>query len=146
MLSLSEALWIRTLVVVSVASLLLGLLHAADDIIQGDLGGFPIEVFVLIGLLVSTLYVFGIIWSWAGKQYGYAIVGIISLLFFFFGVFLSHVFELLDARGFAKIAQATPELWTPTFVATALLGGITSLAAVIIAVYLLVRARQGAGA
>ena len=145
MLSLSEASWIRTLVVVSVAALLLELLHTADDIIQGDLGGFAIEVFVLLCVSTNTLYVFGIIWSWAGKQYGYVIVGIISLLFFF-AVYVSHVFEVTDARGFAKIAQAAPELWAPTFVATALLGGITSLAAVIIVIYLLVRARQGAGA
>lgn len=145
MLSLSQASWIRTLAVFSVAALLLELLHTADDIIQGDLGGIRIEVFVLLCVFVTTLYAFGIIWSWAGKQYGYAIVGFISL-FFFFLVYLSHALEVSDARGFAEIAQATPELWAPTFVATALLGGITSLAAVIIAGYLLFRARQGAGA
>ena len=145
MLSLSQASWVRALVVVSVATLLLGLLHEADDIIQGDSGGMPVEVFVLLSVLSGTLYVFGIIWSWAGKQYGYILVGVISLLSFL-GVYLFHALEVLDARSFAKIAQATPELWAPTFVATSLLGGITSLAAVIIAVYLLLRARQGAGA
>ena len=131
--------------VFSVATLLLWLIHAADDIIQGESGGIPVEVFVLISGLSGILYVFGIIWSWAGKQYGYIIAGIISL-FFFFGIYLGHALELVDARGFDKIEQATPELWAPTFVATSLPGGITSLAAVIIAVYLLLRARQGAGA
>ena len=140
MLSLSQGSWVRALVVFSVATLLSGLIHTADDIIQG-----ASEIFVLVSVLASTPYVFGIIWSWAGKWYGYAIVGVISL-FFFYSVYLSHALELSGARSFAQIAQDTPELWAPTFVATALLGGITSLAAVITTAYLLLRSRPGAGA
>ncbi len=145
MLSLSQTSWVRVLVVFSVATFLLRLLHTADDIIQEDLGAFDIEGFVLVFVLVNTLSVFGILWTWAGKWYGYAIVGIISLLSFY-GAYLSHFLKVSDARGFDEIAQATPELWAPTFVATSLLAGITSLAAVIIAAYLLFRARQSAGA
>ena len=145
MLSLSQASWVRALVVFSVATLLLWHIHAADDVVQGEAGSIPLEVFVLISVLSGTFYVFGIMWSWAGKPYGYAIVGVVSLLFFF-GIYLVHALELGVARGFAEMAQATPELWAPTFIATSLLGGITSLVAVIIAVYLLLRARQGAGA
>ena len=145
MLSLSQASWVRALVVFSVASLLLYFLHEADDVMQGDSGGMPVKVFLLVSVLFGTLYVFGIIWSWAGKWYGYASVVVVSL-FIFFGGYLVHALELGDARSFPDMAQATPELWALTFVATSLLGSITSLAAVIIAAYLLLRARQGAGA
>ena len=146
MLSLSQASWVRALVVISVATFLVRLLHTADDLIQEDyLGGLDIEALVVTFVLINTLSVFGILWTWAGKWYGYAIVGVISLLSFY-GLYLSHLLKISDARGFDEMAQATPELWALTFVATSLPGSITSLAAVIIAVYLLLRARQGAGA
>ena len=144
MLSLSQASWGRALVFFSVATLLLWHIHAADDLIQGD-DDIPLEVFVLISVVFGTVYVFGIMWSWAGKWYGYASVAVVSL-FIFFGGYLVHALALGDARSFPDMAQATPELWAPTFVATSLLGGITSLTAIIIAAYLLLRARRGEGA
>ncbi len=143
MISLSQAQWVRTLAVFAFATFVFEIISTADNIIAGDLGGFSMEVLVLVCVAVSTLFLFGILWSWAGKQYGYIIVGLIALLYFVV-VYVSHVFGISDAREFAQIAKATPEGWSPLFVASPILTGIGSLATVIIAVYLLVKARQSA--
>ena len=141
MQELTKESWIRALVFFAIAMLIFELVHTADDIIAGDLGGFSMEVLVLVCALGNTLLVFGILWSRAGKQYGYIIVGLVGLLFFV-GVYLSHVFGISDNRDFEEMARATPEGWAPLFVASGILTGIASLATIIIAVYLLIKARQ----
>ncbi len=141
MQELTKESWIRALVFFAIAMLIFELVHTADDIIAGDLGGFSMEVLVLVCALGNTLLVFGILWSRAGKQYGYIIVGLVGLLFFFV-VYVFHVFGISDSREFDVIARATPEGWSPLFVTSGIVTGIASLATIIIAAYLIIKARQ----
>ena len=140
MLQLSQIQWVKILVFFAIATLVAWFIHFADDIIQ-DEETLSIQVFFLLNVAVATLFVFGILWAWAGKQYGYSITGL-GGLWYLIAFDIVHAFGL-DALDYTEIAaRATPEGWAPVFVGVGLVGGVTSLATVIIAVYLLVKARQ----
>ena len=138
MLTLSREQWVKTLVFFAFSTLILAIIHEVDDIIHEDLP----EATILFFAAVGTLSLFGIFfWNWAGKLYGYIIVGLYGL--FYVVIFnVLHLFGILDVSEYSEIGQSTPEGWAPAFVATGLFGGITSVATVIIAVYLLIKARQ----
>ena len=140
MISLSQAHWIRALVVFALATFVFEIIHTADDIIQRDLGGLSMEALVLVCAVGNTMYLFGVLWSWAGRWYGYLIVGLIALLYFLV-VYLFHAVGVSGVRSFALITRADPEGWSPLFVASPILVGIGSLATVITAIYLLIKAR-----
>ena len=143
MVSLSKARLTRALVYAAAWSFGTAIIHSVDDVIHDDLGGGGIEMFALTNAAVGALYIFSMMWSWAGKTYGHIVTGLVSLAIFY-PVFLSHALALGGVRGLLELGQAAPAIWTPIFVGASLLGGVTSAVAVILAVYLTVWGRQSA--
>lgn len=113
-------------------SLLAGLLHAADDFVRGEVSR-P-RTFALLVVAASTLYFFGLIWSWQGRAYGHVIVLVLSALFFF-ATFLSHVVAPAGGYSILRIARTAG----PFFAFVSLAGGVSSLVAAILAGHALAR-------
>jgi hypothetical protein len=132
--------WVRMLVGLACATFVTVMVHAVDDLMHGNTAGFSVEAFVLTVILVSTLDVFGIAWSWQGKVYGYLIVGLYAFRYAV-GFVIAHVFvfDIPNQRGYAEIAQATPAVWAPVFVGSALLGGVFTLSTTVVAASLTAR-------
>ena len=140
MVALSPAFWTRMLVFLSVIIFITAGLHIADDVIVGEPDFVPA---VAIGVAAFfTLQIFATLWSWAGKLYGYIILGLIAL-WNFYTMFLSHALEI--DRGYEALGAAEPVGWAPLFVLGSLFGGVAMAATVIIVFYLVstaIRARR----
>lgn len=141
-----QGLWDRLLVGLAVATFFPVMVHAVDDFIHGNTGGFNDELFVLTVIFVNALYLFGVLWAWQCKVIGYAIVGLYALRYAV-GFVIMHVFVfgIPDQRSYTEIAQGTPEGWAPIFLGSALLGGVLCLATTAVATYLMIRWWQTRG-
>ena|SRR3972149_1312382 len=132
----APSLWQRSYLVLAVVTLLSFALHMGDDLLRGeDITMGNDLLFGLGGLVLGVLYVFGLLWSWLYRSYGYW-VGLVLSLFFLWGMSLSHIFEAGDAHSLQDIATKTGA-WGPIMVSTSYLGGIAALSTAILAIYLL---------
>lgn len=142
MVTLSRDFWAKVLVTLSLLTFVFGGLRMSADIRAGDLPlGLALQPALILLAGVFTLRLFATLWTWAGKTYGYIVLGLLSLADFW-GIFLQHALEVGGARGFEAIAEATPEAWAPLFLIASGYAGIVTAAQVIIVVYLLVRGRS----
>ena len=139
MVTLSRDFWTKTLVFLSGVYFVVGGVHIADDVVSNDVSP-NVQAFALGTGLILTLYIFATLWSWAGKQYGYIILGLLSL-FLFWGNYLHHVLEI-EGRGYAGIAAGTPDVWRPLYVTGSLYAGVVTATQVIIVIYLLLKGWQ----
>lgn len=125
-----ESMRVKGLVAFGSLSLILFNIHGADDIVSGEasnLGGIPF--FAISGILISTLFVFSLGWSWKQKKFGYALVLVLSA-FSFYGTFLSHAVPVSPSRALDHMSAF--------FVVVSLFSGISSLTAALLSVYALV--------
>ena len=137
MINLSQTFWTRSLVLLSGLTFIFGAIHLADNVVNDDMA-FDEELFILLVAAVLTLQLFATFWTWAGKRYGYVILGLVSLGNFY-AYYLSHLLEAQDARGHAALAAGMPAGWRPVYVVASLYGGAATAAIVIIVVYLLIK-------
>ncbi len=141
MITLSQDFWIKALVFFSALTFVFGGVHIADDIVNNAVHfSLSVQTFALVGGVVLTLRVFATLWSWAGKQYGYITLGLVSLVNFY-GLYLSHALEA-GVRGYAGIGAGTPEGWLPLYVTSSLYAGVVTATQIIIVIYLLIKARR----
>ena len=132
----APSLWQRSYLVLAVVTFLSFALHMGDDLLRGeDITMGNDLLFGLGSLVLGVLYVFGLLWSWLYRSYGYW-VGLVLSLFFLWGMSLSHIFEAGDAHSLQDIATETGA-WGPIMVSTSYLGGIAALSTAILAIYLL---------
>lgn len=113
-------------------TMLLGLLHAADDFARAEVAR-P-RTFALLVIAASVLYLFGLAYCWSGRRLGYLIILLLSALYFY-SVFLSHAFGLAKAQSLLGIARSTGAF----FVFVSLSAGISSLVTGVLAAYGLVK-------
>ena len=126
----SQKFWVKVLLGLAAVAFVPVMVRAVDDLIQGNTSGFGVQAFVLTVVVLSTLYLFGILWSWQGRVYGYVIVGLYA---FRCSVAFTNIPE---QRGYAETVAGSIEVWTPVFVGPALSGGVLTLATTIVAAYL----------
>ena len=132
----APSLWLRSYLVLAVVSFLLNVLHIGDDLIRGENITMGNDLLFGLGMLVlGVLFVFGVLWSWLYRSYGFWVVLVLSLSFLW-GVSLSHIFELGGAHSLQHIGTETGA-WGPIMVSTSLLGGVAALSTALLAIYLL---------
>lgn len=132
----APSLWLRSYLVLAVVAFLLNLLHIGDDLIRGENITMGNDLLFGLGMLVlGVLYVFGVLWSWLYRSYGFWVVLVLSLGFLW-GMSLSHIFEAGGAHSLQHIATETGA-WAPIMVSTSLLGGVAALSTALLAIYLL---------
>ncbi len=141
MIELTRETWIRTAVTLSLLIFLFVGVHIADDIVNQDLPP-DVQTAAPIFLIVFTVQIFATIWTWGGKRLGFALLGVVAVLHFY-GTYLSHWLEA-DVRGFLGLGGGAPAGWTPVYVISSIYGGVVTVAAIIITVYLLISSRQPA--
>src|SRR3989304_938556 len=101
------SLWLRSYLVLAVVSFLLHAFHIGDDLFRGETLLGENDLLLGLGVLVlGVLYVFGVLWSWLYRSYGFWAVLVLSL-FFLWGVSLSHIFEAGGGHGLRQIATET---------------------------------------
>lgn len=122
------------MVVAAALTLMLTLLHAADDFARGEVTR-P-RTFALLVVAASVLYLLGIAYSWLDRRIGYLLVLGLSALFFY-STFLSHALGLARAHSILAIARGGG----PFFAFVSLAGGVSSLAAMVLAGFALISPR-----
>ena len=130
----TDSMRVKGIVAFGSLSLILFEIHGADDIVSGEaanLGGTPF--FAVFGMLISTLFVFGLGWSWKQKKQGYAVVLVLSA-FSLFGSFLSHAVPVAPSRSLAEMEAF--------FVVVSKFGGVSSLTALVLSIYALVSPKK----
>lgn len=131
-----SSLWLRSYLVLAVVSFLLNALHIGDDLVRGENITMGNDVLFGLGMLViGVLYVFGVLWSWLYRSYGFWVVLVLSL-FILWGVSISHIFAAGGAHSLQDMATKTGA-WGPIMVATSILGGVAALSTALLAIYLL---------
>lgn len=125
-------------------TVILGLLHLAYDLLGGGNGPIPGGVGgnALFAIVLTTVYVFGLGWSWKERKVGYGLALVLSLFPFFLVAFLSHSFGIMGsevvtdaAAGFASESVAL------LFVFATLAVGLTSLTTLLLSAYALATPR-----
>ena len=117
------------------------LLHAADEIVgpwgtgAGQVGGAA----GLFAILVPTVWVFGLGWTWKERKLGYVIVLVLSPIAFL--GFLLHPFALggqTSLEGIAAAYTLSGAVAVGVFMVFALLAfGLTSLTTFLLSIYAL---------
>lgn len=130
----SKPFWLIVMVVGAGLTIVLGLLHGADDFARGEVAR-P-RTFALLVVAFSVLYLAGLAYAWSGRQAGYTIVVLLSALYFY-STFLSHALGLARAHSLLGIAKSSG----PFLVFVSLSAGVTSLVTAILAVYGMVKGR-----
>lgn len=135
MIKLSTDVWIRTAVILSLLMFVVVGIHVADDIVNQDLPP-DVQTGALVMTIVFTLQAFATLSTWAGRRIGFALLGIIALLWFY-ATFLSHFLQA-GVRGYVGLSGGAPDVWTPVYVLASLFGGVVTLTTVLITIYLLI--------
>ncbi len=119
------------------------LLHAADEIVgpwatgAGMVGGAA----GLFAILVPTVWVFGLGWTWKERKLGYVIVVVLSSVAFL--RFLENAFTTTVSQSLEGIAPAyTSEAVGAFFVFIYVAFGLTSLMALLLSLYALAVRKQ----
>ena len=121
-------------------TVLLLLLHAADEIVRGEAAqqyeGLGAGGAVTFLILLLILYIFGIVWTWEGRKLGYVIVLVLSPIAFL--RFLENAFTSTASFSLEGIPVAyTSEAVGAFFVFIYLAFALTSLMALLLSIYAL---------
>jgi len=127
--------WLIALVVASLMSILLGLIHVSDAIVRLETGSISGETLdATINPLYAIVYLGGVAASWNQKRIGYVVVLILSSLSTW--GFLGHTTGLTPPN-LVEIGRATGVF----FVFAILVGEVASLSALILSIYALGKRR-----
>jgi len=129
---------IVALTIISLLSMLVGLVHISDAIVRGELGDPALEnIDATINSVYAVVYLFGIALSWTQSRVGYFIVLVVSALSAYgsFGHTTGATSPNLTELG--KISGVF-------FVFVVLIGAVTSTSAVLLSIYVLVKGRLSA--
>jgi len=123
--------WLIALVVLSLMSILFGLIHVSDAIVRLETGSISGETLdATINPLYAVVFLGGVAASWNQKRIGYVVILILSSLSAW--GFLGHTTGLTPPN-LVEIGRATGVF----FVFAVLVGEVASLSALILSIYAL---------